>query len=163
MRVMMVVLLWIAIPAKADDWADYELSIAGGLDVIHTQDTDIPDEYAEIRYRSIIDRDLDKKWIDHWGWSVWGGMYDTVGVGIFGTYGPFMVNWGPEYSEPRRLVSTHWGYDTTLEYKINTNWAISLKHRSNCKSFCRKVPGFQILPKGGKDTHNSGFNYLMVR
>ena len=166
---------FVLLPSKANskDWLSQNYneshwSVAAGFDFIHTEDEDdeaqaLDKEYYEVRYRGQLYTYSDN-FVDTFGWSAYVGNKDTIGLGIYGTSGPFLFGWGIEAAEPDALTSTEGGYELLLEWKLAADWAVSLKHRSNCKAVCDgRIPGLDLLPHGDEDTHNRGWNYLTLR
>jgi hypothetical protein len=173
MRFLILALALVPFTTSAKDWLSHEYteshwSIAAGWDFIHTEDEDdeaqaLDKEYYEVRYRGQLYTYADN-FVDTFGWSAYVGNKDTIGVGIYGTSGPFLFGWGVESAEPDALTSTEGGYELLLEWKVAENLALSVKHRSNCKSVCTKL-GLDDLgvPHGDEDSHNRGWNYFTLR
>ncbi len=180
-RILPIILVFVSFSANADHWWQQEYpksewSIAGGYDIIHSYDDDrrieeaqedepeLVEEYWEARYRSeLYQFDTDDGVRSGLGLSIYGGSKNTVGFGIYGTYGPMLFGWGIEHAEPDYLTSTEGGYEILLEWRVLDDWSIGLKHRSNCKSVCSKTGLDNILPHGDEDSTNRGWNYLFVR
>ena len=142
-----------------------ELSMAYGVDVIHSYDPDIDEtwEYGEIRYSHMLGTANVFSKPREYGWHGYVGSNDTVGIGLYGKFDDWKFGWGVEFAEPNELTSTEGGYELLVEYALTEHWALSLKHRSNCRDVCTKVPFMDILPHGDEDTSNRGANYLTVR
>lgn len=172
MKRLIPALMALPLSVSAGDWSgitypDSEFSIAAGVDIIHSNDNDleesVDDEYWEIRYRHKL-FELDSLLIDSGiGFNIHAGAKDTIGVGLYGTFGPFLAGLGIESAEKDLLTSTQGGYEIMLEWRFHTDWALSLKHRSNCKYVCEQVPLMDVLPHGSESTHNRGWNYLTLR
>ena len=155
---IIIAVLGVIVAPKAE--ANEGFSVAGGLDFIHDQGL----EYAELRWRDNLMDDGLFGYGDSFGWTLYGGSMETVGIGIYNTWGPLLIGWGAEAADPQEdVVETEGGYEILIEYAMTEHWALSLKHRSNCRDVCRNIPGLDALPKGAMDKSNKGFNYLMLR
>lgn len=159
--------------AEADEWwnisyPESEFSIAYGVDIKHSNDDNLEDDnlddrYYEVRYRSQL-FDLETENVDSQiGWAAYAGAKNTIGLGLYGTFGPFLAGVGVESADEDELTSTQGGYELMLEWRFHDDFALSLKHRSNCKYVCEKVPFMDVLPHGSDSTHNRGWNYLTLR
>jgi hypothetical protein len=122
--------------------------------------------YGEARYRETLSENgfLGTGIGDRFGYSLYIGESNTYGADLFQNWGNFMFGFGIEAADNNEtVVESTAGYELLFEYAITPNWAISLKHRSNCRQICESVPGMKILPHGSKDKANGGFNFLMLR
>lgn len=142
--------------------AQAEFSIAGGQDFLKNQGAG----YAEIRWRGTLSENglFGTNWGDRFGYSLYAGDANTYGVDVFQTWDKFMFGLGVEAADNDiNVVASTAGYELLFEWAFTEHWAVSYKHRSNCRQICRKVPGLGILPKGSENKTNGGFNFLMVR
>ena len=161
MRYYILVLALLPLTVSAEQY-DFNLSIASGTDFIH----DKGKSYSEIRWRQnlVILEPSDNMWKpDTIGYSIYAGSMSTKGIGIYATWGKFLFGWGPEYADIGEFVPTEHGYELLAEYAFTESWAVSIKHRSNCRDVCRRVPGLDVLKKGPEDEHNQGYNYITLR
>jgi len=128
-----------------------EFSIAGGQEFIH--DDRVDEQSFELRY-------FGEEW-KHW--TAYIGNNNTIGGDLYYTNGSVEYGFGIEYADELELVGTNMAYQLRIDYNINEDWSVGVKHRSNCKDVCRNVPGLSWLPKGPEDESNTGYNFLMVR
>ena len=134
-------------------------SIAAGTDLYKAVGYD----YGEFRYREKLHTFEDSYWTT-FGFSLYGGGMFTLGADFYITRNKWMYAFGIEGAKRNEeVVDSVGGYELLVEYAMTEHWAISFKHRSNCRQICREVPGLDLLPKGGEDKTNGGFNWLMIR
>ena len=164
-NILITLILLLPLSANADPISLFGepgiFSIAAGTDVHKA----IGYEYGEIRYRELLYtfEEEDGFW-DTFGFSLYAGSMTTFGADLYITHNQWMFGWGIEGANSNEeVVDSTGGYELLVEYAFTEHWALSLKHRSNCRQICRKIPGFDLLPKGDEDKTNGGFNWLMVR
>ncbi len=134
-----------------------EISLAYGPD-IHK---DLGKKYWEFRYRETLHIFQEDTYWDEFGFSAYSGSMYTLGGDLWITRNNWMFGFGVEGAKrDSDVVDSTGGYELLIEYKITKQWALSLKHRSNCRQICRNIP---FLPKGDEDLSNGGFNFLMAR
>ena len=117
--------------------------------------------YGEMRYRETLHVFEEDTYWDEFGYSLYvGGMY-TLGADLYITRNKWMFGWGIEGAKRNSdVVDSTGGYELLIEYEIAEQWALSLKHRSNCRQICRNLP---FMPKGDEELANGGYNFLMLR
>jgi len=120
--------------------------------------------YAEFRYRETL---YNFKEGGYWGtestigYSLYAGTMVTFGGDLFLTHNKWMFGFGIEGAEAdKEIVDSVGGYELLVEYAFTEQWAVSLKHRSNCRQICRHL---KFMPKGSESKRNGGFNFLMIR
>ena len=131
-------------------------SLASGSD-IHKA---IGYEYGEVRYRETLYNFKGDFW-DDFGFSLYAGTMMTLGGDLYLTHNKWMYAIGIEGAESDEdVVDSVGGYELLVEYAVTEHWALSLKHRSNCRQICRHL---DFMPKGDEDKSNGGFNWLLIR
>ena len=144
----LIPLLLLSLPFSANA----DVSIASGFDFLH----DKGKPYTEIRYHG-----------EDWKyWTVYAGTDNTFGGDLYYTlFKQWEVGFGIEHANGGEdsKVETEAAYQGRIDYNIDEHWAVSYKHRSNCKDLCRQFPGLSWMPKGSEDKHNSGLNYITLR
>ena len=138
-----------------------EFSLAFGPDIYK----EVGKKYGELRYRETLylfkgDGIWGGFW-DEFGYSAYAGSMTTLGLDLYITHNQWMFGWGIEGARKNTdVVDSTGGYELLIEYAFTEQWALSLKHRSNCRQICRNI---SFLPKGDEDKSNGGFNFLLLR
>lgn len=163
---LLTLILLLPLSANADPitlfGGESEFSLALGADV----HKDMGKKYGELRYREILSENGLFGWGlgDDFGFSLYAGEMNTYGVDIYLTFGKLMLAWGAELADrTNEVVDSNGGYELLIEYAFTEHWALGIKHRSNCRQICSKVPGLSFLPKGDDDKTNGGYNFLVLR
>lgn len=144
-RIILTIVLFLAAQAAL---GQESLTMAVGGDVIK----DVGRPYVELRYYG-------QEW-KHWSFYI--VTDETIGIELYYPIGRWQLGLGPEYSRATNIVSTNWGYQVRAEYWFKKDWALGIKHRSNCQVLCDNdvLKAFRI---GKDDDRNQGYNYFYVR
>jgi len=159
-ELLLTLMLLLPLSATADPFTlaggESKFSLAAGPDV-HQDQGKI---YGEFRYRETLHTFRGDFW-DEFGFSLYTGSMITIGGDLYITHGSWMYGLGIEGAKKdTEVVDSTGGYELLIEYGFNAQWALSFKHRSNCRTFCRHL---SFMPKGDKDKKNGGFNFIMLR
>ncbi len=158
--ILLTITLLLPLSANAEAFTlfggESNLSIAAGTDIHKALGYD----YGEVRYRETL-YEFESDFWDEFGFSLYAGTMMTLGGDLYVTHGNWMYGWGIEGAKSNEdVVDSIGGYELLVEYEMTEHWAISLKHRSNCRQICRNL---DFMPKGSQDKSNGGFNWLMLR
>lgn len=120
--------------------------------------------YGEVRYREnlyIFEEGGYWGTESTFGYSLYAGTMYTLGGDLYITHNKWMFGVGIEGAEAdKEVVDSVGGYELLVEYEITKHWALSLKHRSNCRQICRHL---KFMPKGSENKRNGGYNFLLLR
>ncbi len=161
----LALILLLSFSANAEDTTIFggesNFSLALGTD-IHKA---LGHVYGEFRYRETLHVFEEDTYWDEFGFSLYTGSMITFGGDLYITRNNWMFGFGLEGAKSDdEVVDSTGGYELLIEYALPwEHWAISLKHRSNCRQICRAVPGLDWMPKGDENKSNGGFNWIMLR